>query len=93
MHNEKRVSIKISGVVQGVGMRDYISRVASQAGIKGYVKNLPDGRVECVAESSSENIERLISNIKNAPRGKVEKVITENAPPLHEDLKDFTIRF
>ncbi len=93
MSKEKRVRIKIFGLVQGVGMRDYINREASMLGIKGYVKNLPEGSVECIAEAGPEKLEQLINTIKNAPRGKVENVVTEDISTPQENLQGFNIRF
>jgi acylphosphatase len=49
----------ISGRVQGVGFRYYAERVASRDGIHGWVRNLPDGRVEVFAEGEIEAVDRL----------------------------------
>ena len=44
----RKARVFISGFVQGVGFRQYIKRFAKQIGIKGLVRNLPDGRVEAI---------------------------------------------
>ena len=93
MNKEKRIRIKLFGIVQGVGMRDYIEREASMMGIKGYVKNLPDNSVECIAEAETDKLDQLINAIKNSPRGKVESVTTEDVPNPQESLNGFSIRF
>lgn len=47
----KRVHVLVRGVVQGVGFRAFVRRHARKLGVKGFVKNLPDGfTVEIVAE-------------------------------------------
>ena len=48
----ERITAVAKGQVQGVGYRHYISNCAQATGVHGYVKNLPDGTVEMVAESS-----------------------------------------
>ncbi len=55
-----QVRIYILGFVQGVGLRVFIKSNAKKLGLKGYVRNLPDGRVEAVAVGSKENINKLV---------------------------------
>jgi acylphosphatase len=50
-----------SGRVQGVNFRYYVYRKARQLGLKGYVCNLDDGRVEILAQGSRDDIENLIA--------------------------------
>ena len=56
--------IYILGFVHGVGLRRFIKGKAERLGLKGYVKNLPDGRVEAVVNGSKEKIEELIKVIE-----------------------------
>ena len=58
---------RIEGVVQGVGFRQYTRQKAQSLGLKGYVKNLPDGAVECVAEGSMEQLEKLLQALQRGP--------------------------
>jgi len=46
----KRVRIIVDGRVQGIGFRYYVSKRAQEHDIKGYVRNMPDGRVEIDAK-------------------------------------------
>ena len=48
----ERITAVAKGRVQGVGYRHFIAGCAQATGVHGYVKNLPDGTVEMVAESS-----------------------------------------
>ncbi|MDD4137731.1 MAG: acylphosphatase [Methanoregula sp.] len=48
----ERITAVARGRVQGVGYRYFIAGCARETGVHGYVKNLPDGTVEIVAESS-----------------------------------------
>jgi acylphosphatase len=66
-----RVHLFIDGLVQGVFFRSTTRSVAKKYGIKGWVKNLPDGRVEVVAEGEEENIQKLIEFCKRGPPGAI----------------------
>lgn len=59
--------ILISGFVQGVGFRYFIRRNAVELGLKGWVRNTPDNRVEAVFQGSKEDIENMIQLCKNGP--------------------------
>jgi acylphosphatase len=79
--------------VQGVGFRYFTRKLAKELGVKGYVKNLSDGRVLAVAEGEKNQIEKFISGIKKGPRtAVVKKVEVEEYEPL-ENFKDFEIAF
>jgi acylphosphatase len=56
----RRVKILVSGRVQGVYFRMYTQNKAKKLGIKGCARNLPDGRVEIIAEADHSTIEKLI---------------------------------
>lgn len=63
----KRAHIFVSGRVQGVTFRLRARRVARQVGVKGWVKNLSDGRVELIVEGKREKIQSLVEWIKSSP--------------------------
>ena len=52
-----------SGQVQGVGFRFTVEGLASYLGIKGFVRNLADGKVEVVCEGEEENIDAFVARI------------------------------
>lgn len=52
-----------SGRVQGVGFRDFVSRIGGSIGLTGYAKNLPDGTVEIVAEGEEAKIGELARRV------------------------------
>lgn len=65
----------VSGRVQGVFFRDNVRRKAQEIGLKGYVRNLPDGSVEIAAEGSREKLEELAEFCKKSPgHSKVDRV-------------------
>jgi len=92
LNGEKQFCIYLSGIVQGVGMRYYIRDRAKEMNIKGYVRNLPDGRVQCVAQAEPEQLNEFISTLKNARRGRVDNLEKEELP-LQENYSDFKIVF
>lgn len=59
----------VRGRVQGVGFRDYVMTRARFLGLRGYVRNLPDGRsVEVVAEGDRADLEQLLDYLRDGPR-------------------------
>ena len=64
----KQAHIFIDGRVQGVGFRYFTKTNARDLGVKGWVKNLPDGRVEAVFEGDEERVQELIDRCKRGPR-------------------------
>ncbi|MDD4179587.1 MAG: acylphosphatase [Candidatus Margulisbacteria bacterium] len=60
----KRVEVHYSGRVQGVGFRFTAEDLANARGIKGYVKNLADGRVELVAEGEESILKEFLDSLK-----------------------------
>ncbi|MFP4105342.1 MAG: acylphosphatase [Phycisphaerae bacterium] len=63
MAAEQRI-VKFKGNVQGVGFRYTSTRTAKQYEITGYVKNMPDGTVELVAEGEKKEIDAFLSDLK-----------------------------
>ena len=59
----------VSGRVQGVGFRFFAERAARSAGVRGWVRNLPDGRVETVAEGEEDAVTRYLEKIGRGPFG------------------------
>lgn len=57
----------ISGDVQGVGFRQFTKYQANKLGVKGWVKNLPDGRVEAILQGRTEDVEKLILLCRKGP--------------------------
>lgn len=67
----------VSGEVQGVGFRFFAQRVAARHQVVGYVRNLPDGRVEAVAEGSRANVESFKKDLATGPAAAVVGTIEE----------------
>jgi acylphosphatase len=58
---EVRAHLHVAGRVQGVWYRESARRTATELGVRGWVRNLPDGRVEAVAEGPRAAVERFIA--------------------------------
>ena len=80
MSNTNLASVQavVYGYVQGVFFRAFVSRRATELGLTGYVRNLPNGEaVEVLAEGERKRLEELISHLKvGPPTAKVERVVT-----------------
>jgi acylphosphatase len=63
----KRLHLWVSGRVQGVFYRASTAQLARQLGLTGWVRNLPDGRVEIVAEGEAESLQKLLSWCRLGP--------------------------
>ena len=62
---KRRAIIHVTGIVQGVGFRPFVYRVAKSLSLMGYVLNLGDAGVEIVVEGTEKQIKKLINSIKN----------------------------
>ncbi len=88
-----RRRVIISGRVQGVAFRYYTRDVAQSKGVFGWVRNLPDGRVEAVFEGKQEDVNSVVTWCrKGPPASSVENVQIQEELPTGE-FKDFDIRF
>ncbi len=71
----------ISGIVQGVGYRYFVVRVARRLGLRGYVRNLSDGRVEVYAEGTPEQLDQLRAYLQEGPPAAVVQRVEETEVP------------
>jgi acylphosphatase len=72
----------ISGRVQGVGFRWFAHDTAGREGVTGWVRNLPDGRVEAYVEGEADSVERVERALRRGPGGaRVERVHVEIEEP------------
>jgi acylphosphatase len=80
-----RRRVLVSGRVQGVWFRDSCSRQASAAGVTGWVRNTPDGRVEAAFEGEPEAVEQMVAWCRQGPpRAVVTGVEIKEESPEHE---------
>lgn len=82
----------ISGIVQGVGYRYFARDRARRLGLKGWVRNLSDGRVELIAQGAPQAIATLEIELRQGPaRARVEALTAKKLLSFEEPLLGFTI--
>jgi acylphosphatase len=91
--NKVRKHIYISGRVQGVGFRANARQKAQSIGVKGWIKNLFDGRVEAVVEGDKETVSQMMKFLKRGPSfANVTDVEIENEN-YSGDFNNFSIKY
>lgn len=82
----------VSGRVQGVCFRDSTSEEAEYYGVKGWVRNLPDGRVEAVFSGEKAAVGKLVDFVKQGPAlARVTEVECREERP-GEEFEEFLVR-
>jgi acylphosphatase len=70
--------VLVTGYVQGVFFRHTAARLARSAGLEGWIKNLPDGRVEAVIQGERDSVEDLVRWCGQGPaHASVERIDVE----------------
>jgi acylphosphatase len=88
----KRAHVKIYGRVQGVWFRASTKEVADKLGVRGWVRNMPDGTVEAVFEGDDKSVEKIIEWChRGPPLARVDRVEVEYEEPQGET--EFRIRY
>jgi acylphosphatase len=83
----------VSGRVQGVFFRSETQHEARRHGVTGWVRNLPDERVEAVFEGEVEDVKRLLEFCRRGPPGARVTRTEVNWEDYSGNFKDFDIRF
>ena len=84
------VRLYISGLVQGIFFRSYIKENAEKLNIKGFVRNLEDGRVEVFIEGNPDEVKKMIEICKKGPKHSEIKDVEERSEKF-QDFKSFKI--
>ncbi len=93
MPNKIQVKAVISGRVQGVFYRAETKKTADKLGIKGYVKNLPNGSVEAVFEGDNILVNKMLEWCNRGPSAaKVENILSEKVEEL-SGFEEFLIKY
>lgn len=93
VNRKMQLFVLISGKVQGVGFRNFTQRNAKQLGINGYAKNLPNGKVEVVAEADKARLDALVALLKKGPRFARVDSLEVDERPFTGEYKSFGIRY
>jgi len=81
-----------SGRVQGVGFRYTTYHLAAGFDVTGYVKNLPDGRVECVVEGDAAHVDAFLGALADRMAGFIHSRTQTDAPPTGQ-FPAFDVRY
>ncbi len=88
-----RAYVRVYGRVQGVFFRANTVERARELGLKGYVRNMPDGSVEAVIEGEKEKVDKLISWMHvGPPLARVDRVEVEYQE-YRGEFTDFRVRY
>ena len=90
---KKRLSVFWSGRVQGVGFRYTAESVALELGVAGWVRNLPDGRVEALCESTEKALKVFLERIAIGPMKSYIRQVEVHWDKATGEFDDFKIRF
>jgi acylphosphatase len=90
---DQRLEVKIRGRVQGVWFRASTRDEALRLGLTGWVRNLPDGRVEAVFEGPKDKIIKMLAWCWQGPPGARVDQVEENQSEASCRFTDFRIRY
>jgi len=89
----KRVHVYISGKVQGVFFRAKTRSEAIRNNVMGWVRNIPDGRVEAVFEGTPESVDHMVNWCRMGPGLAVVEHVETSDEPYSGAFTDFNIRY
>lgn len=87
---KKSMRLYITGTVQGVFFRAFVKENAERYNVKGFVRNLEDGRLEIFLEGNSDDVNKMVELCKKGPKhSQIRKV--EEKPEKFQDFKAFKV--
>jgi len=91
MTTKARARIYVSGVVQGVFFRTRTAVMAYRLNVRGWVRNLSDGRVEAVFEGEKGDVDEMLEFCRRGPAGSVVKGARITWEDYKGEFTEFTI--
>jgi acylphosphatase len=83
---------RIRGRVQGVGYRYFAQRIALRLGVRGWVRNLPNGDVDIYAEADSSVLSSFREELERGPSSSAVDEVTEEPAAMTDRFSSFEIR-
>ncbi|HVS01174.1 MAG TPA: acylphosphatase [Thermoanaerobaculia bacterium] len=93
MSEQQAKRFLLSGRVQGVGFRYWARQSARALGVRGWIRNLPDGSVEVQAAAAPEVLERFKEELRCGPAGAMVDAVDEQELTQMPDWQGFQIVF
>ncbi|MFH1278747.1 MAG: acylphosphatase [Candidatus Eisenbacteria bacterium] len=93
MSENVRIRVFVRGGVQGVSFRYFTRRAASNLGLSGWVRNLPDGGVELEAQGPRKDVESLLEEVRTGPPAAEVEGTDVEPIPLQDGESGFGIRY
>ncbi|HLA23244.1 MAG TPA: acylphosphatase [Candidatus Nanoarchaeia archaeon] len=87
---KKSIRLYIKGNVQGVFFRNFVKENADKNHVRGFVRNLEDGRVEVFLEGNIDEVNKVMEICKQGPKFAMIKNV-ETKPEKFQDFKDFKV--
>ncbi|MBU3913557.1 MAG: acylphosphatase [Nanoarchaeota archaeon] len=88
---KKAVKVYYRGTVQGIFFRQFIKESADKLGIKGFARNLEDGRVEAWLQGESDKVDEMIEVCRTGHKHAMVKNVEVKEERLQDDFRDFKI--
>ena len=87
---KKSIRLYVSGIVQGIFFRNFVKENAERYNVKGFVRNLDDGRVEIFLEGNIDDVNKMIEVCKTGPKHSQIKSVEEKEERF-QDFKTFKV--
>jgi acylphosphatase len=88
-----RAHVLVSGRVQGIFFRSETSYEAKKRGVKGWIRNLEDGRVEAIFEGEEKRVKELIEFCRHGPPGAKVTNVDATWENYKSEFRNFEIRY
>ena len=89
----KRLHVFWSGRVQGVGFRYTAEAAALDLKLAGWVRNLPDGRVEAVCEGPEPRLQKFLEVVRTGPMARHIQRVQATVEDATREFREFRVRF
>ena len=87
-----RLDVRVTGRVHGVGFRYFVFREAQALDLVGWVANVPDGSVQCVAEGPRDRLETLLDLLREGPPAAIVEGVSVAWMPASGTFHAFGVR-
>lgn len=89
---DRRVYVLVSGKVQGVFFRASTKKRADELHLRGWVRNLDDGRVEAIFEGEQEKVDKMVEWCRKGPGYADVKDVQVISEKYIGEFNDFSVR-